>query len=49
MGAYHGRDGFRRFSHARGVYKAGRFSGFEFLAPPYGRKMQVALKAMLMR
>ncbi len=49
MGAYHGRDGFRRFSHARGVYRAGRFSGFEFLAPPYGRKMQVALKAMLMR
>ena len=49
IGAYHGRDGFRRFSHARGVYKAGRFSGFEFLAPPYGRKMQVALKAMLMR
>ncbi len=49
MGAYHGRDGFRRFSHARGVYKAGRFSGFEFLAPPYGRKMAMALKAMLMR
>ena len=49
LGAYHGRDGFRRFSHARGVYKAGRFSGFEFLAPPYGRKMAVALKAMLMR
>ncbi len=49
LGAYHGRDGFRRFSHARGVYKAGRFSGFEFLAPPYGRKMQIALKAMLMR
>ena len=49
MGAYHGRDGFRRFSHARGVYKAGRFSGFEFVAPPYGRKMQFALKAMLFR
>ena len=31
------------------TYKAGRFSGFEFLAPPYGRKMRVALKAMLMR
>ena len=49
MGAYHGRDGFRRFSHARGVYRAGRFSGFAFLAPPYGRKMQLALRAMLMR
>jgi coniferyl-aldehyde dehydrogenase len=49
MGAYHGRDGFRRFSHARGVYKPGRFSGFEFLAPPYGRKMRLALQAMLLR
>ena len=49
MGAYHGRDGFRRFSHARGVYRPGRFSGFEFLAPPYGRKMRLALRMMLMR
>ena len=49
MGAYHGRDGFRRFSHGRGVYKAGRFSGFSYLAPPYGRKMTLALRAMLMR
>lgn len=49
MGAYHGRDGFRRFSHARGVFRPGRFSGFEFLAPPYGRKMRLALWAMLRR
>ena len=49
MGAYHGRDGFRRFSHARGVYQPGRFRGFEFLAPPYGRKIRLALRAMLMR
>ena len=49
MGAYHGRDGFRRFSHARAVYRPGRFSGFEFLAPPYSRKMRLALWAMLRR
>ena len=49
QGAYHGQDGFRRFSHARGVYKAGRVSGFEFLAPPYRGKMRMALRAMLMR
>ena len=50
MGAYHGRDGFRRFSHGRGVYKAGRFSGFELLAPLLmGSKTRLALKAMLMR
>ncbi len=49
MGAYHGRDGFRRFSHARGVFQPGRFSALEFLAPPYGRKMRLALRAMLLR
>ena len=49
MGAYHGRDGFRRFSHARGVYQARGFSTLEFLAPPYGRKMRLALRAMLLR
>jgi coniferyl-aldehyde dehydrogenase len=49
MGAYHGRDGFRRLSHARAVYKAGRLSGFNLLAPPYGLKMRMALKLMLSR
>jgi coniferyl-aldehyde dehydrogenase len=49
MGAYHGRDGFRRLSHARAMYKAGRFSGFTLLAPPYGWKMRLALKLMLRR
>jgi len=37
MGAYHGREGFYRFSHARGVHKRGFFSGFEFLRPPHGK------------
>lgn len=46
MGAYHGRDGFVRLSHARGVYKPGRFSGFAFLSAPYGRKMALALRYM---
>lgn len=49
MGAYHGRDGFRRLSHTRGVYRAGRLSGFNLLAPPYGAKMRLALKLMLSR
>ena len=46
MGAYHGRDGFYRFSHARGVHKPGFFSGFEYLRPPHGGKTRFALKAM---
>ena len=49
MGCYHGRDGFRRLSHTRGIYKAGRISGFNLLAPPYGLKMRLALKMMLSR
>jgi coniferyl-aldehyde dehydrogenase len=34
MGAYHGRDGFRRFSHMRPVYKVGMLNFFEQLGPP---------------
>jgi len=40
QGAYHGQDGFKRFSHARGVLKIGFISGFEWLAPPYGALFQ---------
>jgi coniferyl-aldehyde dehydrogenase len=36
MGAYHGQDGFRRLSHARAVYAAGRIIVFERLGPPWG-------------
>ncbi len=46
MGAYHGREGFLRFSHARGVHKPGFFSGLEFMRPPHGRKTRLALKAL---
>jgi coniferyl-aldehyde dehydrogenase len=36
MGAYHGRDGFRRFSHVRSVYKVRMLNVFEQLGPPWG-------------
>jgi coniferyl-aldehyde dehydrogenase len=42
IGAYHGREGFRRFSHARGVHKVGFVNVFERLGPPWG-KMAKAL------
>ena len=48
-GAYHGHDGFRRLSHARGVYKAGRISGFNFLAPPYGKRTAMVMRLLLSR
>ena len=46
MGAYHGHAGFRQFSHARGVHKAGFFSGFEYLRPPHGPKTRFMLRAL---
>ncbi|HTR15417.1 MAG TPA: coniferyl aldehyde dehydrogenase [Acetobacteraceae bacterium] len=46
LGAYHGRDGFLRFSHARAVYRPGRFSGFMTLTPPHGRLTQMALRVL---
>jgi len=37
LGAYHGRDGFLRFSHARAVFAVRGFNGLERLGPPWGR------------
>jgi coniferyl-aldehyde dehydrogenase len=42
IGAYHGREGFKRFSHARAVHKIGFINVFERLGPPWG-KMAAAL------
>jgi coniferyl-aldehyde dehydrogenase len=46
MGAYHAREGFFQFSHARSVHKPGFFSGFEYLRPPHGPKTRFALRAL---
>jgi coniferyl-aldehyde dehydrogenase len=49
MGAYHGFDGFKRFSHARAIHKVGFMNGFERLAPPYGRLQKMAVGFLLGR
>ena len=49
IGAYHGIEGYKRFSHARGVYKAGRIIAFERLGPPWGKIARTMAKAMLRR
>jgi len=46
MGAYHGREGFFAFSHARAVHKPGFFSGFEYLRPPHGARTRMMLRAI---
>lgn len=37
MGAYHGMEGFRALSHARGVFEQGRWNPGRLLHPPFGR------------
>jgi coniferyl-aldehyde dehydrogenase len=49
MGAYHGAEGFFRFSHARAVHRPGFFSGFEFLRPPHRSLTHLALRVLGVR
>ncbi|HEX8483625.1 MAG TPA: coniferyl aldehyde dehydrogenase [Allosphingosinicella sp.] len=37
IGAYHGHEGFKRFSHPRAVHKVGFMNVFERLGPPWGK------------
>ncbi len=46
-GAYHGEEGFRRLSHSRGVFAAGRLNGAMLLTPPHGRGMRLLLRTLL--
>ena len=50
MGAYHGEQGFRTFSHSKSVYSAGPrgIDPLFFMRPPYGRALERAL-AFLVR
>ena len=49
MGAYHGEDGFRRFSHARAVHQIGAINVFERLGPPWGRLARLAANILSRR
>ena len=40
MGAYHGRDGFRTFSHMKGVFQQSRWTFTDLLVPPYGDRFR---------
>jgi coniferyl-aldehyde dehydrogenase len=45
MGAYHGIDGFKTFSHAKAVFKQARMdvAGMAGLRPPYGEKLRALM------
>ena len=51
MGAYHGEHGFRRFSHARAVYRQPLLdvAGLLGLRPPYGARIERILRLLIRR
>lgn len=49
MGACHGIEGFRSMSHAKGIFKQGRWNLPALLRPPYGRLADTVLRHLLPR
>jgi coniferyl-aldehyde dehydrogenase len=47
MGAYHGVEGFRTLSHAKGIFEQGRWNAAELLRAPFGRLADTILQLML--
>ena len=47
VGAYHGIEGFRAFSHAKAVVDVGRWNGGALLRPPFGQLTNFILSVML--
>lgn len=47
MGAYHGIEGFRAMSHAKGIYAQGLLNGAHLLRPPFGPRADRMLGALL--
>ncbi len=49
MGAYHGIDGFRSFSHAKAVFQQTKTDVTALMRPPYGEKIQKMLDSQIKR
>ena len=47
VGAYHGIEGFRTFSHQKAVFDVGRWNGGALLRPPFGGLTNLILSWML--
>lgn len=47
MGAYHGIEGFKSLSHAKGIFLQSAWNPGALLRPPFGRVADLILKAML--
>jgi coniferyl-aldehyde dehydrogenase len=49
MGSYHGREGFKTFSHARGILTQTKFNIGAMMRPPYGEKIRKMVKGQIKR
>ncbi len=47
MGAYHGTEGFRTFSHAKGVFHQARWNFTELVSPPYGSRFRRLVRIVI--
>jgi len=47
MGAYHGVEGFRTLSHAKGIFEQGQWNFIELLRAPFGSRADTLLKFFL--
>ena len=47
IGAYHGIEGFRRLSHAKGIYEQGRWNSTTLLRAPFGKMADRILSIVL--
>lgn len=46
IGAYHGVEGFRRLSHAKGIYEQGRWNSTTLLRAPFGKMAERILSVV---
>lgn len=49
MGAYHGFDGFKNFSHAKPVYEQSPLDPLKILRPPYGKLVERFIRSQIKR
>lgn len=47
MGAYHGHEGFKTMSHAKGIFTQSRLNGADVIRPPFGRLFERVLAYLL--
>ena len=47
IGRYHGEDGFKTFSHHKGVFYQSKINGSALLRPPYGKVVQFMTKFLI--